>query len=241
MPDDVRIGEEPPSVPPPRSAKALLAAAGLILAAAAGAWLVGTTGGTKPGPTVAVSTLPPPLTTATTDAESTTTLPLDDRLAGARLFWTALGAGDPAAAAAAMPDTTPAAADLIGFVASFRPELTVGDCAGFASNAARCSVVVGNGDLLAIGSGNGEQMLLVAEDGWFDLPAVLSTAAARLSLYALEAHSDDLRAACPITGNPQVLGLAIVGSATADCGAYLASLIEEYMTVVVGVSGDPSG
>ena len=65
------------------------------------------------------------------------------------------------------------------------------------------------------------------------------SAAARLSLYALEVHTDDVRAACPVTDNPQAPRLAIVGSATAACGAYLVSLIPEYLAAQDPSFGPP--
>lgn len=226
MPDEVRIGVEPPPVPPPRSSKVLALVAGLVLLAAAGAWLAGIFGEEAPTATTREVTFP----TTSTTAGPTTTLPLDDRLAAARLFWRALGAGDASAAAAAFPAATPAAADLMGFAAAFRPGFTVGECTGFAANAVQCPVTVANGDLLTIGLGAPEEVVLVADDGWFEVPAVLGSSAARLSLYALDAHTEEVRAACPVTDNPQVPRLAIVGSATAGCGAYLAGLIPEYLS-----------
>jgi hypothetical protein len=148
MPDEVRIGVEPPPVPPPRSSKVLALVAGLVLLAAAGAWLAGIFGEEAPTATTREVTFP----TTSTTAGPTTTLPLDDRLAAARLFWRALGAGDASAAAAAFPAATPAAADLMGFAAAFRPGFTVGECTGFAANAVQCAVTVANGDLLTRGN-----------------------------------------------------------------------------------------
>jgi hypothetical protein len=228
MPAEVRIGDAPAPVPPKRSSRVLIVAAVLVLLAAAGAWLAGIFGESASTTTAPEISLPSP--TTTTGPATTTTLPPSDLLAAARLFWTAVGSGDSAAAAAAFPATDPAATDLMGFVAAFRPALAVGDCAGFASNAAQCEVTVQNGDLLSIGEGTATQRLLVEDDGWFDVPTALGVAAARLSLYALEAHTGDLHAACPITDNPQVPRLAIVGSATPACGAYLAGLIPEYLS-----------
>jgi len=230
MSTDVRLGVEPPAPAPPRSAKALALAAALIVLAAGGAWLVGIFGEEAPTTTVAAPIV-------TTTSGPTTTLPADDLLASARLFWTAVGAGDVTAAAGAFPATTPAAADLIGFAAAFRPAFAVGECREFAANAVECPVTVGNGDLLTIGSGTAEEVLLVQDDGWLEVPAVLGSAAARLSLYALDAHTEEVRAACPVTDNYAVLRLPIVGSATAACGAYLAGLIPEYLSTLGYHSG----
>jgi hypothetical protein len=225
MPDDVRIGVKPEPAPPPRSSRILVIAAVLVLLAAAGAWLAGAVGGGTTTTTVAEITF----ITTTTSAASTTTRPLEERLAAAPVFWTALGAGDAAAAVAAFPAAEPAAVDLMGFVAAFAPGFTVAECVGFAADAVQCSVAITNIDLLTIGTGTAGERLLVAEDGWFGVPAVLGSAAARLSLYALEAHAAEVRAACPVTDNPQTPRLAIVGSATAPCGAYLTGLIPEYL------------
>ncbi|MBN2114194.1 MAG: hypothetical protein JW785_08730 [Acidimicrobiia bacterium] len=232
MSTDVRLGVEPPAPAPPRSAKALALAGALIVLAAGGAWLVGVFGDGVPTTTVAA-----PLVTITTTAGPTTTLPADDLLAAARLFWTAVGAGDVTAATGAFPATGAAAADLIAFAAAFRPAFTVGECREFAANAVECPVTVGNGDLLSIGSGTADEMLLVQDDGWLEVPAVLGSAAARLSLYALDAHTEELRAACPLTDNYAVLRLPIVGSATAACGGYLAGLIPEYLSTLGYHSG----
>jgi hypothetical protein len=117
----------------------------------------------------------------------------------------------------------------MGFVAAFAPGFTVGDCEAFAADAVQCTITVTNAPLITIGLGTRHERLLVEDDGWFDVPAVLGSASARLSLYALEAHTAEVRAACPVTDNPQAPGLAIVGSATAGCGAYLAGLIPEYL------------
>lgn len=228
MPDDVRIGVEPEPAPPPRSSRLLVVAAALVLLAAAGAWLAGIFSGDTTT-TTAVEITFTFTTTTTTAPAATTTLPLEERLTRAAAFWGHLGSGGAAAAAAAFPDAGTAATDLMGFVAAFHPGFIVSDCAAFAADAVQCSVTITDPDLLAIGSGTSEERLLVEEDGWFQVPAVLGSASARLSLYALEAHTAEVRAACPATDNPQAPGLAIVGSATAGCGAYLAGLIPEYL------------
>jgi len=227
MPDDVRIGVEPEPAPPPRSSRLLVVAAALVLLAAAGAWLAGIFSGDTTTTTTAVEIAF--ATTTTTTLAATTTLPLPERLSRAAAFWGHLGSGGAAAAAAAFPDAGTAATDLMGFVAAFHPGFIVSDCAAFAAHAVQCSVTVTDPDLLAIGSGTSEERLLVEDDGWFHVPAVLGSASARLSLYALEAHTAEVRAACPVTDNPQAPRLAIVGSATAGCGAYLVSLIPEYL------------
>jgi len=234
MPDEVRIGDLPPAPPPARSSRLLAVAAGLVLLAGAGAWVAGTLSGDNTTTTAGTIALP-----TTTTAATTTTLPPPDLLAAARLFWTAVGSGDSAAAAAAFPATDPAAADLMGFVAAFRPYLAVGDCSQFASNAAQCEITLQSSDLLAIGEGTPDERVLVEDDGWFDVPTVLGVAAARLSLYALDTHTEELRAACPVTDNPRVPRLAIVGSATAGCGAYLAGLIPEYLAAELHLRGGP--
>jgi outer membrane protein assembly factor BamB len=238
MPDDVRIGAEPSPAPPPRGARLVVVVAGLILLAAAGAWLAGVFGGDA-----TTTTLVPDATltfTTTTTPASTTTRPLEERLAAAATFWDLLGRGGAAAAAAAaFPEAPPAAIDLMGFVAAFQAGFVVEHCTDFAANAVQCNVTVANGHLLAIGSGTPGERLRVAEDGWFDVPAVLASAASRLSLYALDAHTGEVRTACPVTDNPQVPRLAIVGSATAECGAYLAGLIPEYLAAAL--PGDAPG
>jgi len=230
MPDPVRIGVEPPPIPPRRSSRLLIAAGAIVVLAAGVAWLAGAFGGTTPTTTIPAVTFPLP---STTTGPPTTALtiarPLDERLAAARAFWPALGAGDTAAAASAFPATTAAAIDLMEFVAAFRAGFPVGECSGFGADAVQCTVTITNDHLIAIGTGTPEERLVVAETGWFGVPTVLGSAAARLSLYALGAHPAELRAACPATDNPQVLGLAIAGSATAGCGAYLAGLIPEYL------------
>ena len=229
MPDDIRIGAEPSPAPPPRGARLVVVLAGLVLLAAAGAWLAGVFGGDATTTTTVPDVTLTFVTTTTTPA-STTTRPLEERLAAAATFWDLLGRGGAAAAtAAAFPEAPPAAIDLMGFVAAFQTGFVVEHCTDFGADAVMCNVTVANGHLLAIGSGTPGERLLVAEDGWFDVPAVLGSAASRLSLYALEAHTEEVRTACPVTDNPQVPRLAIVGSATAECGAYLASLIPEYL------------
>ena len=227
MPDDVRIGVDPPPLPPARSSRILVVAAILVLLAGTGAWLLGVFS----GDTTTTTGAGIPFTTTTTTPATTIPLPLEERLTDAALFWDLLGRGGAAAAAAAaFPEAGPAAIDLMGFVAAFHPGFIVGDCAAFASDAVQCTVTVTNGHLIAIGLGPSDERLLVDHDGWFDVPALLGSAAARLSLYALDAHTEEVRAACPVTDNPQVPRLAIVGSATAACGAYLAGLIPEYLT-----------
>lgn len=224
MDDPIRIGVEPPPPPPPQSAKLIGVLAGLVLLASAGAWLAGAfRGSTPPTSTVAL----PPETTTTTG--TTTTAVLADRLERAAAFWLHLGAGDTNAALATVPAPSPAAADLVGFVAAFSPGFTAADCREFAANAVECLVTVTDEDLLAIGLGTAGQRLLLSDDGWFDLPAIVASSTARLSLHALTLHTDEVRAACPLTDAPQVRGLAIVGSPTAACGAFLADLIPEYL------------
>jgi len=73
------------------------------------------------------------------------------------------------------------------------------------------------------------ERLGVSDDGWFDVPTVVGNAAARLSLHALNFHTEAVQGACPLTDAPQVAGLAIVGSPTGRCGTYLARLIPEYL------------
>jgi len=130
----------------------------------------------------------------------------------------------------------------------------VSDCEEFFADAVACRVVVTNTDLLAIGTpevinvarcayaenpavcqsvllaaGGADQVLTVADDGWFDVPSVLGFAAGRLSLYALQVHTDEVREACPVTHDPAVPHLPIAGSTTPACGAYLAGLVPEYL------------
>ena len=225
MDDPIRIGAEPSPPPPPRSGKLIGVLAALVLLGSAGAWLAGAfRGSATPASTLV---LPPTVTTTTTGP--TTTAVLADRLRRASVFWAHLGTGDSDAALAAVPASSPAAADLAGFVAAFSPGFTVADCRSFATNAVECLVTVTAEDLLAIGLGTAGQRLLLSDDGWFDIPAVVASSAARLSLHALSLHAAEVRAACPLTDAPQVRGLAIVGSPTAACGAYLADLIPEYL------------
>jgi drug/metabolite transporter (DMT)-like permease len=226
MPDDVRIGVEPEPAPPPRSSRLLVVAAVLVLLAAAGAWLAGAFSGDTTTTTAVEITF----ATTTTSAAATTTLPLEERLSRAAAFWGHLGSGGAAAAAAAaFPEAGAAATDLMGFVAAFHPGFLASECEAFAANAVQCTVTVTNAHLITIGLGTASERLLVDDDGWFDVPVVLGSSAARLSLYALDAHTEELRAACPLTENPQAPRLAIVGSATTGCGAYLAGLIPEYL------------
>jgi hypothetical protein len=238
MAGEVRIGVEPAPQPPPRSGKVLGLAAGLVVLVAAGAWILGASGkeATTPSITTGPTTGLTAASTTTTEAAPTTTLPLEQRLQAARTFWSALGAGDIDSALAAVPDPAPDAADLAAFVAALHPAFTVGDCEEFAANAVSCLVVVANGDLLTIGTGSADQILTVEDDGWFGLPSVVGSAASRLSLYALREHTDDVHAACPTSDDPNVAHLAIVGSPTGACGAYLAGLIPEYLSSQ-GLSG----
>jgi hypothetical protein len=242
MGDEVLIGIEPPPTAPPRSGKVLGLAAGLIVLVAAGAWLVGTSRDTSPPSTTMApfpdQTFPRPLTTTT--GGPTTTASLEDRLQRARTFWTTMGTGDAAGALAAVAEPAAAAGDLIAFVAAFETGFTVGDCRELADDAVECLVVVPDGALRTVGTGTADEVLRVADDGGFDVPSPVGSAAARLSLYALEAHTEEVRAACPLTGSPPVLHLAIVGSPTAGCGAYLAGLIPEYLTSLGLPSGAPA-
>lgn len=227
MGEAIRIGGEPPAAPPPRSGKLIGVVAGLIVLVSAGAWLAGAFRGAEPAPTTI--TLPPETTTtASMDTTTTTGIPAD-RIQRAHIFWTAMGAGDAIAATAAVAEPQPGAAELVAFVAALAPRLEVEDCGLFAANAVSCRVTVSNEDLLAIGLGNPRESLLVSDDGWFDVPSVVASAAARLSLYALNVHTEEVRAACPLTDSPPVQSLTIVGSPTGDCGAYLAGLIPEYL------------
>ncbi|HUU62217.1 MAG TPA: hypothetical protein VMX37_07520 [Acidimicrobiia bacterium] len=224
MGDDIRIGLEPPPSPPPRSGKLIGLLAGLVLAVSAAAWLVGTFHDPA-SPTT--TTIDLPAETTSTTAGAGTTAALEDRLQYAREFWTHLGAGEADGAIAAVPEPDPGAADLIAFVAAFSPALTVEECREFTADAVECLVTVTDEDLFAIGMGIAAQRLRLADDGRFGLPALVVSASARLSLHALNFHTEEVQAACPPTGAPQVYGLAIVGSPTAACGAYLAGLIPE--------------
>ena len=237
MPQDVRIGAEPPPTPPPRSGRVLLITGAVVLLAAFVAWLAGGFAREAPATTSVAITF----TTTSTTAGTTTTLSPSELDGAVRNFWYALGEGDVASAIAAFPGTTPSAADLIGFVAALDAGLrSVGDCSPLGAHAVQCLIVVSNPDLLEIGTGpNPEEAVVLLDDGTFDVPQRLATAVSRLSLYALEAHTEEVRAACPVTDNPQVPRLAIVGSATAGCGAYLAGLIPEYLSAVLGLSGGP--
>jgi hypothetical protein len=238
MDDPIRIGAEPPPTPPPRPAKVVGVLAGLVLLASAGAWLAGAL--RDPAPPTSTVVLPPETTTTDVGGMVTTsTAALEDRLRRAVAFWAHLGAGEGEAALAAVPAPSPGAADLVGFVAAFSPGFTVTDCREFAANAVECLVTVTAEDLLAIGLGTAGQRLLLSDDGWFDLPAVVASSTARLSLHALSLHADEVRAACPLTDAPQVSGLAIVGSPTAGCGAYLAALIPEYLGEQPPADGRP--
>lgn len=239
MTEDIRIGEPPPPSPPARSGKLIAVVAGLILVAALAAWLMGAF---RDPSTVTTTVTTLPATTTTSGATSTTNA-LSDRLHRARAFWTALGWGDAAAATAAVAQPDPGAADLIAFVAAFSPGLTVQQCGEFDADTVECLVTVTDEDLLAIGAavpmgipmGGGfapvpvAERLRLSDDGWFDVPTVAANAAARLSLHALNLHAEEVRAACPLTDAPQVPNLAIVGSPTGPCGAYLARLIPEYL------------
>ena len=226
MSDEIRIGVEPPPGPPPRSGKLIGLLAGLVLLLSASAWLVGTFRDPA-SPTTTTRHLPGE-TTSTAGGTTTTAAP-EDRLRRARAFWTALGTGDATAAGAAVAELEPAAGDLIAFVAAFSPRLAVKDCRVFDADEVQCLVTVTDEELLAIGIGTAGERLLASDDGWFDVPSLIASSAARISLYALNVHTDEVRAACPLTGGPQVPGLAIVGSPTAGCGAYLAGLIPEYV------------
>jgi hypothetical protein len=235
MGENIRIGEEPPPIPPPRSGKLVAAGAGLVLLVVAAMWLMGAFHEPAAYETTTVA-LPP--TTTTTVGTTTTTSALASRIHRARAFWTALGAGDAAGATAAVAEPDPGAADLIAFVAALSPGLTVQQCRPFGVDAVECLVTVTDEDLLAVGDGGdggGGERLLASDDGWFDVPAVVTSAAARLSLHALNFHSGEVRAACPLTDAPQASGLAIVGSPTSACGTYLARLIPEYL------AGDVTG
>jgi hypothetical protein len=238
MPDTVRIGDAPPPPRPPRSSRILLVVAALVLLAAASAWLAGVFGESVPPTTIVTTTRPTPTTLAGSSTTSTTTMPLEARLAAARTLWASLGIGDAATAAAAFPAATPSAIDLMGFVAAFQAGFMVSDCVEFPPDAAQCTVTITDRDLLAIGAGSRREALVVEETGKLQVPGILGTAAARLSLLALEAHGAEIRAACPVTLSPLVPGLAIAGSATPGCGAFLAGLVPEYLA---GNHDDGSG
>lgn len=224
MSDTPRIGAEPPPAPRPRSAKAMGLALLLVAAAAGGIWLAGRGSGEEAPPDETVVTVPEAITTTTAAASPSE----EERVARAGAFWTALGEGDSPGAAAAVVAPNPGPLDLIGFVAALAPRFTTDVCRP-ADSAVACVVTTTNPDLLAIGSGRATERLLLHDDGWFDIPAVVGSAAARLSLYGLNFHTAEIRAACPLTNDPPGLGLAIVGSPTPGCGAYLAGLVPEYL------------
>jgi len=200
--------------------------AALVLLVAAAIWLVGTFRDPA-APATATTTIGLPAETTSTAAGAGTTAALEDRLQWARAFWTHLGAGEADGAIAAVPEPDTGAADLIAFIAAFSPDLTVEECREFTADAVECLVTVTDEDLHAIGMGIAAQRLRLADDGRFGLPAVVVSASARLSLHALNFHTEEVQAACPLTGAPPVYSLAIVGSPTATCGAYLAGLIPE--------------
>jgi hypothetical protein len=226
MGDDIRIGEPPAPPPPARSGMLIAVGAGLVLLAAGAAWLMGAFRDPSDYDTTTIAL---PSTTTTTVGTTSTTSALSDRLHRARTFWTALGAGDAAAATAVVADPDPGAVDLIAFVAAFSPGLTVQQCGEFDADTIDCLVRVTNEDLLAVGGVGGTGRLRVSDDGRFDVPAAVANAAARLSLHALNLHTQEVQSTCPLTDAPQVPGLAIVGSPTGWCGAYLARLIPEYL------------
>ena len=226
MGDDIRIGLEPPPSPPPRSGKLIGLLAGLVLAVSAAAWLVGAF---RDPASPTTTTIDLPAETTSTTAGAGTTAAAADRLPRAEAFWTALGRGDAIAATGVIRQPEPAAVDLAAFVAAFSPGFAVEDCRLLATKIVDCLVTVNDQDLLAISLGTAAERLLAADDGWFDVPSVVAISAARLSLHALNFHTEEVRAACPLTGAPQVHGLAIVGSPTGACGAYLAGLIPEYL------------
>ncbi len=228
MGDDIRIGLEPPPSPPPRSAKLIGLLAGLVLAISATAWLAGAF---RDPASPTTTTIDLPAETTSTTAADDTTAALEDRLQRAAAFWRHLGAGEVDAAVAAVPEPDPGAADVIAFVAAFSPDLTVEECREFTADTVECLVTVTDEDLFAIGIGIPAQRLRLADDGRFGLPALVVSASARLSLHALNFHTEEVRAACPLTGAPQVHSLAMVGSPTAACGAYLAGLIPEFLDV----------
>jgi len=228
MGDDIRIGLEPPPSPPPRSGKLIGLLAGLVLAISATAWLAGTF---RDPASPTTTTIDLPAETTSTTAGASTTAALEDRLRRAAAFWRHLGAGEADAATAAVSEPAPGAADLIAFVAAFSPDLTVEECREFGGDAVECLVTITDEDLFAIGMGIPAQRLRLADDGRFGVPALVVSASARLSLHALNFHTEEVQAACPLTGAPQVYSLAIVGSPTAVCGAYLAGLIPEFRHV----------
>ena len=228
MPDDVRIGVEPPAPPPARSSRILVVAAVLVLLAAAGAWLAGVFSGDTTTTTGADITF----TTTTTTPATTTTLPLEERLAAAALFWDASRQGRSGGGRRrAFPEAGPAAVDLMGFVAAFHPGFIVGRLRRLRR---RRGAVHRDRDQRAPPRHRHRHPRRAAPRGpttaGSTCPPCSGSAAARLSLYALDAHTEEVRAACPVTDNPQVPRLAIVGSATAECGAYLAGLIPEYLS-----------
>jgi len=239
MGEDIRIGEPPAPPPPARSGKLIALAAGLVVVVLLTAWLLGAF--RNPSTETTTTSLPP--TTTTTSGTTSTTSVLTDRLHRARAFWTALGAGDAASAAAAVAAPDPSAVDLIAFVAALSPGLTVQQCGEFDDDTVECLVTITDEDLLAVGAAAPlgasvggafisvpvAERLGVSDDGWFDVPTVVGNAAARLSLHALNFHTEAVQGACPLTDAPQVAGLAIVGSPTGRCGTYLARLIPEYL------------
>lgn len=225
MGDDIRIGMEPPPSPSPRSGKLIGLLAGLVLAVSAAAWLAGALRDPEAPATTTV-----PVETTSTTAGTGTTATAADRVSRTEAFWTALGRGDAIAAIGVIRQPEPAALDLVGFVAAFSPGFTVEDCRLLATKIVDCLVTVTDREVLDIGAPfAAAERLLAADDGWFDVPSVVAFSAARLSLHALNLHTEEVQAACPLTGAPQVAGLAIIGSPTATCGAYLAGLIPEYL------------
>jgi len=227
MGDDIRIGMEPPPSPPPRSGKLIGLLAGLVLVVAAAAWLVGTFRDPA-APATATTTIGLPAKTTSTAAGAGTTAALEDRVQRAGAFWRHLGAGEADAAIAAVPEPDPGAADLIAFVAAFSPGLEFEECREFTADSITCLVTITDEQLNAVGPATTARRLRVADDGSFDIPSPVAAAAAHLSLHALNFHTDALYAACPLTDVPG-FGLAIVGSPTATCGAYLNGLIPEYL------------
>jgi len=225
MGDDIRIGMEPPPSPPPRSGKLITMGAALVLLVAAAIWLVGTF---REPASPTTTTIDLPAETTSTTAGAGTTAALEDRLQRAGAFWRHLGAGEADAAIAAVPEPDPGAADLIAFVAAFSPGLEFEECREFTADSITCLVTITDEQLNAVGPATTARRLRVADDGSFDIPSPVAAAAARLSLHALNFHTDALYAACPLTDVPG-FGLAIVGSPTATCGAYLNGLIPEYL------------
>ncbi len=200
----------------------------------------------------ALSDPAPTTTAAPTEAE----LLSATRLSMAEIFWQSIGRGEAHNAEAMLhPRSGQATVNLTGYLSASRSEILVLSCEDFAANAARCEIEIRNTYLAAIGMGSARQdVFVIFEDGaperllltpanpelhsantteaivYFDTPMLIGSSGVRLEGFARDRGMPEWKELCDpaIYPEDELLGYG-AAAATPECGAFLFSLVGDYL------------